>query len=549
MGAEVELINLAELNRKMSAIADAIRTITLKEDALGLEGMIADLASIMEFSLSDIEEKLPNMTLDEKLTAMADIIRYRTKLTGLFSLDRMAEVINAFPDAVFSNGKDIYANTDLQDAIDECDDGGTVWLLKDVNADSLQEPIDVTKNIMIDGQGHSMERSSEGTNFFEISKWVDFNVCNLNVEFNPMAMQEPQEEYAFIYVRGASAKVTITDCVLESERGVVFFEESSGRLTVTHSKILGRASNIPVVHLHNGVPAVCIEQDSKIYGSQGPAIYLHGGKALVTISDSLIMANDTILGAIDVHNGSPTINLKGKTEILINTSTHASIRMRGSYSCNPIITLYDNVKLTEGVRAHIYYTTYGRRTGFYVKFADGYTGAKCKVMSTTDNTKNCCIWLENGLDDACSHGGTVCTYDAQIVAEAVARRFEVAYDDDLECYVLNGHSGHCVWTNDDITIEPKISITEVSGVITKIQVTSCTITVANSDYIVGNNLTTTYGWFLNGSPIQDGAIFDLQTFTLPTADVLELEVYVSGRLIDKRGCTSEIEKTLRQAVW
>ena len=44
---------------------------SLGTNEMALEGMIADLASIMEFSLLDIEEKLPNMTLDEKLTAMA----------------------------------------------------------------------------------------------------------------------------------------------------------------------------------------------------------------------------------------------------------------------------------------------------------------------------------------------------------------------------------------------------------------------------------------------------------------------------------------------
>ena len=426
MGTEIELINLAELNRKMSAIATAIRGCTDGSvDKLGLNGIIDELADLTGYDGAKLQNALQSESRDEKLTAMADIIRYGAALTKQLSLDEMALAIAQMSNAVVSNGKALYDTLDI--AIAECDDGGTVTLLKDIDVGSLCN-VSISKDLTIDGNGHSIKRSYAGENLFVIQESVTFNVCHLNVEFNSIAKNW------FIHSVDVSSNVNITDCILKSERGVIFLDYSSGSLTVKNSTIQGSAS----LYLLGGSPEVYI-QNSSVCGDNGQALYLSGTGASVTISDSSISANNTTLGAIDVRNCSPTIDLKGTTKILIDENTHASIRMRGSANCDPIITLYDDVKLTEGVRSHIYYTAYGKRMGFHVKFADGYQGAKYRVMSTTDSTRNCKIWLENSLDAAYSHLSgmvDVFAFDENVANEAKKRGFTVEFDDALGCYAI-----------------------------------------------------------------------------------------------------------------
>jgi hypothetical protein len=528
------------VKEKMTAIAEAIRTITLKGDALGLDGMITDLASVTEYSLADIEGRLPNMTLDEKLTALADVVRYGAAFEKRLSLDDMALIIAELRHAVASNGRDLFDTVDA--AIAACEEGGTVTLLKDIDVGEMSDVL-IEKDITLDGNGHTLTREVEGGHLFVIKKsGVVLNVKNLKCEFCASV------DKAFIHANALSANLNIENCELNSNEVVVYFRNvdgdtsiknstvkskeqvfqfnyTTGTIEILNSSLHGNSSTDATLHLYDSRSSVSIEA-SRMIGSYAPAISIRYSNAPVTISDSHIQAGYTNLGAIDIHNCSPTIDLKGTTQILIDENTHASIRMRGSQNCDPIITLYDNATLTDGVRSHIYYTTYAYRTGFHVKFADGYTGAKYKVLSTTDSDLNCQVWLENTLTNAFSRVGTVCAFDT---TEAMALGYTVNYDSALECYVIEHNGTHFTWQDSDLSVTPSIKRSGWN------LTANCAANITNREYANTEKITYSYAWYRSGVLLGSD-----KSIEVGDSGTYEVVVTVYATLTDSSGCVSLI---------
>lgn len=426
------------VKEKMTNVANAIRGLTLNSNPLSLNDMVIWLAKLTGYDISNVE--LSRITSDDKFTIMAESIRHATSVTRKLSLDDMAEILNA---VVASDGKALY-NT-LEDAIVACDTGGTVTLLKDIDVGETSDVL-IEKNITLDGHGHTLTREVEGGHLFVIKKsGVVLNVKNLKCGVNASV------DKAFIHANALSANLNIENCELNSNDVVVYFKNVNGNTSIKNSivkskeqafqfnyttgtiKILnsslhGNSSTDAVLHLYDSRSSISIEA-SQIFGCYAPAISLRYSNVPVTISDSYIQADySNYLSAIDIHNCSPTVKLKGTSCIWIDSFGHASIRMRGSQDCDPTITLYDNVVLTDGVRSPIYYTTYAYRTGFHVNFADSYQSAKYLVLSTTDNTSNCCVWLENNPAIAFSHEGeAVYTYKLEYALEAQAKLGNLQY--------------------------------------------------------------------------------------------------------------------------
>lgn len=529
------------VKEKMTAIADAIRNITLETAALGLDEMIAGTAGIMDYDLSEVEGQLPEMTLDEKLTAMADIIRQGAAFSKLLSLDEMARVITEFPNAVVSDGKAFYDTLDA--AIAACDDGGTVTLLKDIDVGEMSDVL-IEKDITLDGNGHTLTREVEGGHLFVIKKsGVVLNVKNLKCEVNASV------DKAFIHANALSANLNIENCELNSNEVVVYFRNvdgdtsiknstvkskeqvfqfnyTTGTIEILNSSLHGNSSTDATLHLYDSLSSVSIEA-SRMIGSYAPAISIRYSNVPVTISDSYIQAGYTnYLGAIDIHNCSPTVNLKGTSYIWIDSLVHASIRMRGSQNCDPIITLYDNATLTDGVRSHIYYTTYAYRTGFHVKFADGYTGAKYKVLSTTDSDLACQVWLEDNLSAAFSRVGTVCAFDT---TEATALGYTVNYDSALECYVIEHNGTHFAWQDSDLSVTP--SIKRSGWDLTA----NCAVNITNREYANTEKITYSYAWYQSGVLIGSD-----KSIEVGDSGTYEVVVTVTATLTDGSGCVSSI---------
>lgn len=528
------------VKEKMTAIADAIRNITLETAALGLDEMIAGTAGIMDYDLSEVEGQLPEMTLDEKLTAMADIIRHGAAFSKLLSLDEMARVITEFPNAVVSDGKAFYDTLDA--AIAACEEGGTVTLLKDVDVGDLSN-VSIDKSITLDGRSHTITRKTGSDTLFVITKdGVTFNIQNIIADVSLGSGE------CFLYGNNITADVNISDSDITSTENVLFLHSStcnvtvnsstlnaglrniqfnycSGNVEVNHSNLYGGRSDANAFLIYDSGINACIK-NSNLYGKDSPALSVRYSDISLLIDNSYVQADNTIYGAIDVHNCSPLIDLKGSTKVWVDALTHASIRMRGSQNCDPIITLYDNVTLTEGVRSHIYYTTYAYRTGFHVKFADGYTGAKYKVLSTTDSDLACQVWLEDNLSAAFSRVGTVCAFDT---TEATALGYTVNYDSALECYVIEHNGTHFTWQDADLTVTP--SITRSGWNLTAI----CTVNITNREYANTEKITYSYAWYRSGVLIGSDKSIEVGDY-----GTYEVAVTVYATLTDSSGCVSLI---------
>lgn len=528
------------VNDKMTAIADAIRNITLETAALGLDEMIAGTAGIMDYDLSEVEGQLPEMTLDEKLTAMADIIRHGAAFSKLLSLDEMARVITEFPNAVVSDGKAFYDTLDA--AIAACDDGGTVTLLKDIDVGDLSN-VSVDKSITLDGRNHTITRKTGSDTLFVITKdGVTFNIqsviadvslgsgeCflygnNITADVNIIDSNITSTENV-LFLRSSTCNVTVNSSTLNAGLRNIQFNYCSGNVEVNHSNLYGGRSDANAFLIYDSDVDACIK-NSNLYGRNSPALSVRYSDVSVLIDNSYVQADNTIYGAIDVHNCSPWIDLKGSTKVTVDELTHASIRMRGSQNCDPRITLYDNATLTDGVRSHIYYTTYAYRTGFHVKFADGYTGAKYKVLSTTDSDLACQVWLEDNLSAAFSRVGTVCAFDT---TEATALGYTVNYDSALECYVIEHNGTHFTWQDADLTVTP--SITRSGWNLTA----NCPVSIANINYAATTDIAYSYAWYRSGVLIGDQKSIEVGSY-----GTYEVVVSVTATLTDSAGCVSTI---------
>lgn len=436
---------------KMTSISDAIRNLTLETAVLGLDEMIADTAEIMDYDLSEVEGHLSEMTLDEKLTVMADVIRYGTGLTKRLSLDDMADAITAFPTVAISNGKAFYDN--LADAIAECDDGGTVTLFRDIDVGNLSN-VSVDKSITLDGRNHTITRKTGSDTLFVITKdGVTFNIqsviadvslgseeCflygnNITADVNISDSDITATEIV-LFLRYATCNVTVNSSTLNAGLRNIQFNYCSGNVEVNNSNLYGGRSDANAFLIFDSEVDVCIKS-SNLYGRNSPALSVRYSDISVLIDHSYVQADNTLYGAIDVHNCSPLIDLKNSTTIWIDSLTNASIRMRGSSNCDPTITLYDSVVLTEGLEGHIYYTTYGERTGFHVRFATDYSGPAFTAMSTWDSSKNCVLALRYSLPEAAESYSYVLVnrdvdYTAPIVFENHVTYVQSAVTIDIE---------------------------------------------------------------------------------------------------------------------
>lgn len=533
---------------KMTPLANAIRLCTATSDVLSFDEMLTAIADFVGYDISDTKDKLGNMSRVEKFTVMANIVRAATGKTHLLSLSEMAELIRSFASDVAKIGVRRYGS--LEEAITVAKSGDTVTLLRDIDVGNLSN-VSIDKSITLDGRNYTVTREVEGSHLFVIKQsGVALNVKNLKCEFCASVNK------AFIHANALSANLNIENCELNSNEVVVYlsnvdgdtsiknstvkskeqvfqFNYTTGTIEILNSSLHGNSSTDATLHFYDSRSSVSIEA-SRMIGSYAPAISIRYSNVPVTISDSYVQADNTIYGAIDVHNCSPLIDLKGSTKVWVDALTHASIRMRGSQNCDPIITLYDNVTLTEGVRSHIYYTTYAYRTGFHVKFADGYAGAKYKVLSTTDSNLACQVWLEDNLSAAFSHVGTVCTIDA---AEAMALGYTVNYDSALECYVIEHNGMHFTWQSSDLTVTPSIARSGWN------LTANCTVNITNREHANTEKITYSYAWYRSGVLLGSDKSIEVGDY-----GTYEVAVTVYATLTDGSGCVSEIRTSATASI-
>ena len=402
------------IGQKMTTIADAIRFWSKRSDTLNLREMVLAVADLTGYNLSDVENQLGEFGLSQMLTLMATMLRDESGVTETLSLDEMAALILELSGVAISNGKAFYDN--LADAIAECDDGGTVTLFRDIDVGNL-ENVSIEKSITLDGRSHTITRKTENGNLFIITEdGVTFNIQNIiadvtlasgayflygnnitadvNISDSDITATE-----TVLFLRYATCNVTVNSSTLNAGLRNIQFNYCSGNVEVNNSNLYGGRSEANAFLIYDSDVNACIKS-SNLYGRNSPALSVRYSDVSVLIDDSYVQADNTIYGAIDVHNCSPIVDLKNSTRIWIDSITNASIRMRGSQNCDPTITLYDNVVLTEGLEGHIYYTTYGERTGFHVRFATDYSGPAFTAMSTWNSSKNCVLALRYSLPEA-----------------------------------------------------------------------------------------------------------------------------------------------------
>ena len=533
---------------KMTPLANAIRLCTATSDVLSFDEMLTAIADFVGYDISDIKDQLWNMSRVEKFTVMANIVRAATGKTHLLSLSEMAELIRSFASDVAKIGVRRYGS--LEEAITVAKSGDTVTLLRDIDVGNLSN-VSIDKSITLDGRNHTITRKTGSDTLFVITKdGVAFNIqsviadvslgsgeCflygnNITADVNIIDSNIKSTENV-LFLRHATCNVTVNSSTLNAGLRNIQFNYCSGNVEVNNSNLYGGRSDANAFLIYDSDVNACIK-NSILYGKDSPALSVRYSDISVLIDNSYVQADNTIYGAIDVHNCSPLIDLKGSTKVWVDALTHASIRMRGSQNCDPIITLYDNVTLTEGVRSHIYYTTYAYRTGFHVKFADGYAGAKYKVLSTTDSNLACQVWLEDNLSAAFSHVGTVCTIDA---AEAMALGYTVNYDSALECYVIEHNGMHFAWKSSDLTVTPSIARSGWN------LTANCTVNITNREHANTEKITYSYAWYRSGVLLGSDKSIEVGDY-----GTYEVAVTVYATLTDSSGCVSEIRTSATASI-
>ena len=195
------------VNEKMTAIADAIRACTGKTDKLGLDGMIKDLAEFVGFELLP-EHTVPGegqTKLDRKLTVLAYLIRNSVPDMAWFqqlSLNRMRHHINTCHSFAEARVGMLCYRT-LGAALSNAKDGDTVTLLKDV---VLGAGVVLEKSIAIEGNGHRI-KTTFNNYLFDLkttNEGAFLKLMNVDVTHSHMVANVDSGYYADITIENAT---------------------------------------------------------------------------------------------------------------------------------------------------------------------------------------------------------------------------------------------------------------------------------------------------------------------------------------------------------
>lgn len=368
---------------KMTAIADAIRSHTLKSGTLSLSDMLTELAELTDYEIPDVE----GCTLDERLGIMAEIVRRQSKeweiWSGNLSLDDMAREIKKFhlgnASATTRIGTRYYVS--LAIALANAQDGDTIYLLKDI---SLFENISITKPITIDGQGHKIIASVNKVDLFTAT--ADFTLQNLNITYT--GGKNGKASYSVV-TSFFNSSINVIGCNITSDaRGITLSGDNSngysGTLTVQGSTIV--AGNLAIYTWYDN-PDITITNsvvlgESSNYDVYWTTVLIEGGCRELNIYSSVISGRSR---GLSLWKGFGDVNIKGDSIIGngweglarygIEADDLYAIEVYGRPYTEYNVTLRDSVMLTSTGKDEVYFREYSADNGTnQLYFDDDYNG-------------------------------------------------------------------------------------------------------------------------------------------------------------------------------